>query len=196
MAVFVLRYVLLLLSLRATVRLSEAKAFADTCACPDAVSCPLFCVSCNTLDTECTSGKTNGYCNGEDNEDCPDIGEQGYFKMGQKEVNPNGGVWWCSSSYGRRKMYHCHRLCLDITTGRCDQCQDGYYATADNTTCSACPAGSWCKDGHIQGDSPAGYYTEGAATAPEDNQCLAGYFGSTPGQTSETCSGKCDAGYW
>lgn len=162
-------------------------AFADTCACPDSSPCPSFCLECDSYDSECTSGKTNARCNGEDNQNCPD----GYDKRAQ-----TGTIWRCSYGGTYYTMYHCHRYCLGILTGKCNLCQDGYYAYNENQTCALCDAGHYCHSGQDQGPCDKGYFCEAGSTSATEAPCPAGTYGSTTGLEDSSCSGPCQAGYY
>ena len=62
-------------------------------------------------------------------------------------------------------------------------CTSGYY----------CPPGSTSATMYTAATCPIGFYC--ASGTMEANPCLAGYFGSSIGQTSPTCSGACTLGY-
>jgi hypothetical protein len=166
-------------------------AFPDTCACPDAAPCPSFCLTCNKYNSECTSGKTHAKCNCVNSISCP----SGYDKRSQ-----TGQSWSCTAcgtlGGGYQTMYHCHRFCYNITTGKCDKCQDGYYNYNNNQTCNACPAGDYCSGGVDQGLCSLGHYCLAGSASPTDAPCPAGTYGATRGQKSPTCSGQCDPGYY
>ena len=181
--------ILLLYSLGFT---HAAQSFADTCACPDPAPCPSFCIDCNSYDSECVSGKTQGQCNLEGHEDCP----TNYDKMTQQEVNPGGPNYQCSTGGSYWMMYHCHRFCIGITTGQCDQCQDGHYGFNNNQTCALCEAGSYCAGGVLVGDCDVGHYCESGASEATQNQCPPGTYGDAPGLKTSQCSGYCAAGFY
>jgi len=161
--------------------------FADTCACPDSAPCPSFCLDCGSYDSDCISGKTHARCNGEYHSNCPD----GYEKRPQ-----TGAQWRCSAQGQYWTMYHCHRYCLGITTGKCNLCQDGYYGFNSDQTCALCEAGRYCNEGIDQGPCAKGHYCESGSTSATEEPCPPGTYGGEEGLEDSSCSGLCTPGYW
>ena len=187
--------VLKLVLLALLVQHASAKAFPDTCSCPRAIPCDVNCdpSKCASMpDETCSSGKTNGFCNGEGHDDCPFSVEfnRAYVKTMDS--------WSCNGGGGYKRMYKCSLLCSGILSGNCDQCNEGFYGAGNE--CLSCAAGTYCTGGTNQGLCSAGYFCDAESNSATEYQCPAGTYGAPNGnqaqRSSSACSGSCDPGHW
>lgn len=166
----------------------QLKFWAARCECGEFVSPEGYCKRCQPGEY-CPDGFSVHSCDAGSSQDAAGASacvpcEKGHFQ----------------SDTGKTACFSCDPGTVALKEGEvtCTPCADNMAASPDGTSCSGCVAGKAPSDSGCA-PCPAGTYSAGNAAAC--SPCNAGRYASgpdpdAPGQTSPTCEGECDPGYY